>query len=92
MKSKNREALIVLLSVDGESADRKDAEKIEGMFLGDRTIREVWKELTLRFELKTDTELRVYNLSDFMDMCNNEEFHQQDWWLTYVYRRVDVSE
>ncbi len=83
MKSKNREALIVLLSVDGESADRKDAEKIEGMFLGDRTIREVWKELTLRFELKTDT--RVYNLSDFMDMCNNEEFYQQDWWLTYVY-------
>ena len=30
-------------------------------------------------------DVQVYGLSDFMELNNNEEYHADDWFMSYVY-------
>lgn len=34
-------------------------------------------------------DLRVYRLTDFMEMCNDEEINLCDFWVSYIYTKED---
>lgn len=62
---------IVLTSVNIEEGDgRKSSELIEGTTLSKEELD----------NLKAD----VYSLSDFMDLCNDQYFDVDEYWVTYV--------
>jgi len=31
----------------------------------------------------------LYKLSDFVDLCNNEEFNPAQYWLSYIYLKIE---
>lgn len=53
--------------------DRKTAEKIENCFFSEIEIENLQKEGASFFEL-----------TDFMDLCNNMEIDFNYYWITYV--------
>ena len=56
-----------------ETFDRKHAERIENQ------TYETFKEVPL------DEGWSMYELSDFMDLVNNEEFNDLENWITYIH-------
>ena len=52
---------------------RTDAEYIENSELTDAELNEMYNKGT-----------GVYTLSDFMDLCNSQEFDIESYWVTYI--------
>lgn len=72
---------IVLLPIG--SHDRKTAETIENHTFSN------FGELSSRISEITGVKnsgsnVRLLELSDFMDMCNDEEFNPDTYWVSYV--------
>lgn len=42
-------------------------------------------ESTLYSDISHAPGYEIYNLSDFMDLCNDEYFFPDNYWLSYVY-------
>lgn len=73
---------IVLLGVD--IFDRNHhAELLENENFG--SVKGVWDLLQEDIDTElTDADVLIYELTDFMDACNNQEIELELWWLTYV--------
>ena len=72
---------IVLLPIG--SHDRKTAETIESQTFSN------FAELSSRISEITGVKnsgsnVQLLELTDFMDMCNDEEFHPDTYWVSYV--------
>jgi hypothetical protein len=67
--------IIILFPV--EVNDRRDAENIEDKLFNDT------HELSIELE-KENNAAQWYYITDFMEMVNNEEFNQVEWWISYV--------
>lgn len=73
---------IILLAIDTFDR-RKNAERIEN---------EKFDSIKMLYELLqkdiddeiTDKDVLIFELTDFMDACNNEELELSLWWVTYV--------
>lgn len=71
------EIRIILMPVG--VSDRKDAEYLENM---------VFKKGELGKAMHH--QWAVFELTDFMDVCNNQEMNLDNYWVTYVH--VEVGE
>ena len=68
---------IVLTSVDIEEGNgRKVSELLEGTILSKEDL----------YNLKAD----VYSLSDFVDLCNDQCFNVDEYWVTYVIIKENI--
>lgn len=65
--------LIVLYPIEFSDYKREDAENIENNLY---TLEE------LEFVLPSDVE--SYTLTEFMDLCNNEEIELNNYWVSYI--------
>lgn len=67
---------VILLNVNHlDEISRTDLEGIEGMTFNNNS--------ELCNHLKSD-KFKLYNMSDFVDLCNNEEFNVDDHFVTYI--------
>jgi len=86
---------IVLLSIE-KFDRRRTAERIEGnTFLSfDELIETIkpTKYVDIDTVLLEEGDFCYYELTDFMDLCNNEEFDIDNYWISYVFvGNSDVS-
>ena len=73
---------IVLLAVDIFER-RRHAELLENENFGG--VKDVWDLLQKDIDTElTDADVLIYELTDFMDACNNQEIELELWWVTYV--------
>ncbi|MGL5691067.1 MAG: hypothetical protein ACRDD8_09625 [Bacteroidales bacterium] len=67
--------------------DRTDVEKIENRTFetGADLLKEI-QQLQYNDEIKITSldDIKVYELTDYMDACNNEEVDTDGTWITYV--------
>ena len=70
---------IVLIPItDDTRTGRKDAEGIENSTFEDK------QQLADTFFGGDVNLFRIVELTDFMDMCNNQELYLDDYWVSYV--------
>ena len=69
---------IVLIPVDNESDGRKIAERIESQKYS--SISEILEE----FPEEERESIIIHELTDFMDLCNNQELNLESVWVSYV--------
>jgi hypothetical protein len=64
---------IILIPVTDKFDGRKHADRIENREVPLKYVEEnsYWRSM-------------VFTLSEFMDLCNNQELNLDDWWVTYA--------
>jgi hypothetical protein len=72
-----QETLILLFEV--AHFDRKEVEFIENNTYDSYTLVEV-----VDMAKEKETTIGMYSLTDFMDLCNNQEIYLEDYWVSYV--------
>lgn len=73
---------IVLLAVDvferRQHAELLEAEKFEN-------VKKIYELLQKDIDDEiTEEDVLIYELTDFIDACNNQELELELWWVTYV--------
>lgn len=53
-------------------------------FDGRKIAEEMENEKQTLYWLEEVNKFSVFTLSDFMDLCNNQELNLEDWWISYV--------
>lgn len=77
---------VVLIAVEDFSDGRKAAERIQEQTFSDyHELFESVCENGIPVIKKSDAEVRVYRMTDFMDECNNQEIELEQFWVSYVY-------
>ena len=79
---------IVLIPVEDNTNARKSCEYIENrVYTVDKvTPGQVYKEIEKDLEGRgVPVGIEVWNISDFMELVNNEEFNDTLYFLSYVY-------
>ncbi len=66
-----------ILIGDIDNCDRKDLEYCEGMSFQNIT------ELN-NFLILEKYDFNYWSLGDFVDMCNNEDFNSDNYWISFV--------
>ena len=72
-----QETLILLFPIS--HFDRKEAEGIENNAYTSDNFNEalsIWDE--------KEANIEAHSLTDFMDLCNNQDVNLEDYWVTYV--------
>lgn len=72
-----KETLILLFEVD--YFDRKDVELIENKDCDSKQLESI-----VDMAKEKPTNILILNLTDFMDLCNNQEFVIDRYWVSYI--------
>ena len=72
-----KETLILLFEV--EHFDRKDVELIENKDCDSKQLESI-----VDMAKEKPTNILILNLTDFMDLCNNQEFVIEMYWVSYI--------
>lgn len=75
------ETKIIITKVD--AWDRADLENVEARNYMDQDVKKIILDID---------NTQVFDMSDFMDACNNEEIDLNNYWLTYVYKDQEELE
>jgi len=83
---------MILAPIDGAIA-RRDLEQIEGtIFTSENGYtskdREVLKKVKFEFGIEDDEGLEVYELHEFTELSNNDEFDSSSYWIGYVLIKI----
>lgn len=71
----NKMKVTYILVLDIHNGARKELERIEGMIYPNVDA----------LKLAVDKHTQVYNLSDFMDSCNDQEINLKNVWIGYAH-------
>ena len=71
------ETLILLFEID--YFDRKEAELVENNNCNSEQLAAI-----IDMAKEKATTILIYSLTDFMDLCNNQEFQIESYWVSYV--------
>ena len=72
-----KETLVLLFEVN--FFDRRDAELIENNNCNSQQLAAI-----VDMAKEKETTIGVYSLTDFMDLCNNQEVEIENYWVSYV--------
>jgi hypothetical protein len=80
---------MILAPIEG-AIDRRDLEQIEGNIFrseNDYTSkdREVLKKVKFEFGIENDEGLEVYELHEFTELSNDDEFDPSSYWIGYIF-------
>ena len=78
---------IVLIPVNGNLNARHNCEDIENTTyqLADVTERNIFKEVEKDLIEDRPKLMEVWNISDFMELVNDQEFNHENYFMSYVY-------
>ena len=78
---------IVLIPVEGNINARHNCEDIENTtyVLDKVTDNNIFKEVEKDLSEDEPKGIEVWNISDFMDLVNDEEFYPNNYFMSYVY-------
>ena len=49
------------------------------------SIAVIHKHILTEYPKLTSDDVRIYSLGDFMELNNNEEYRQDEWFISYMY-------
>jgi hypothetical protein len=76
--------VIILLNID--DFERKDANHLENLKV------ETEKELVSWIMGKNpEGEFAIYDLTDFMDLCNDQAFAEEQNWISYAFVKTEKN-
>lgn len=82
MANKKTNLRIVLLSVDDFSDGRKVADHIENTTY--KNTNEALKDILSKEDLET-AGVGIYEPTDFMEACNDQEINLEQFWVSYIF-------
>jgi len=86
MAKTEKKLAVVVISVDDFTNGRKAANNIENMTFKKAT--DVSKEILKHTQLENDNKqfgIELYPMTEFMELCNNQELDLEHNWISYVY-------
>lgn len=81
------ETMILTIDVDAFSDGRKVAERIEDQKFDSygEFIKELDSELGSEADKRDESNVQLWTLTDFMDVCNDQEMNLENVWIGYVH-------
>lgn len=73
---------IVLISVTKFSDGRYIANNIENMSF--ESYAEIRASIQKEEKIKEEGDVKIYDLTDFMEDCNDQMIDLDEWWVAYV--------
>lgn len=87
MENKESKLVVVLIPVNNFTNGRKIAKTMENKTF--KNTAEVISEIHAKDNEEDNTEssttVRIYEISDYMDACNNQEIELEDFWVSYAF-------
>lgn len=79
------ETMILVIDVDPFRNGRQVCERLENQKFDSQTDLLTAVKSELDSEIEDETNVQLWTLSDFMDVCNDQEMNLENVWIGYVH-------